>query len=107
MAASISQQLIDLEEQIDDVVAKVKADTGASTALQAVVDELHTKARKARDETRGADERVIRDHVIEVEQAADSAKKAAQADDNVAAETRQVILEAHDAFCALKGALPG
>lgn len=106
MAASFTQKLTDIEEQIDRVVEKVNADPGASAALKAVVAELHTKARDARDETRGAGERAIRDHIIEAEEAADSAKRAAEAETEISSETRQAVLDAHDALCALKGTLP-
>jgi hypothetical protein len=104
--ASIAQQLIDIEEQIDRAVGKVNADPGASPALQAVVAELHAKARLAREETRGADERTVRDHVIEAEEAADAAKKAAEADENISEATRSAVVAAHDSMCDLKGDLP-
>ena len=106
MAVSITQQLSDIEEQIDAVVEKVNADPGASAALKAVVAELHNKTREARDETKGADERTIRDHIIEAEEAADSAKHAAEAETQITDATRRSVLDAHDALCALKGALP-
>jgi hypothetical protein len=106
MAASLTQQLSDIEEQIDGLVEAVEDDGGASPALRAVVDELHTKAREARDEGRGADGRAIRDHVIEVEQAADSAKKAAEADGDISDATRRAVFEAHSKLRALKEALP-
>ena len=106
MAASITQQLSDIEEQIDGVVEKVNADPGASASLRAVVSELHNKTREARDETKGASERTIRDHIIEAEEAADSAKHAAEAERQISESTREAVLEAHDALCALKGALP-
>ena len=106
MAASLTQQLSDIEEQIDDLMETLKRDQGVSPALQAVVTELHDKAREARDEIRGADERSIRDHLIEVEQAADSAKRAAEADDKISAATRRAVLDAHSALRELKEALP-
>jgi hypothetical protein len=106
MAASITQQLSDIEEQMDGVMEKVNADAGASPALKAVVAELHTKTREARDETKNASEQTIRDHIIEAEEAADSAKHAAEAETQIADATRQSILDAHDALCELKGALP-
>ena len=106
MAASITQQLSDIEEQIDGVVEKVNADPHASPALKAVVAELHAKTREARDETKGAAERTIRDHIIEAEEAADSAKHAAEAETQISGATRQAVLDAHDALCALKAALP-
>jgi hypothetical protein len=106
MAASITQQLSDIEEQIDGLMETIKGDDGASSALRAVINELHSKAREARDEVRGADERSIRDHVIEVEQAADSAKKAAEADGQISDATRRAVLDAHSKLSALKKALP-
>ena len=71
-----------------------------------MIDELHSKAREARDEVRGADEQAIRDHVIEVEQAADSAKRAAEADRKISEATRRAVLEAHSKLRAIKDALP-
>ena len=104
--ASIAQHLVDIEEQVDHAVERVNADPGASPALQAVIAEFHAKARLARDETRGADERTVRDHVIEAEEAADAAKKAAEADENISDATRRAVILAHDAMCDLKGDLP-
>lgn len=106
MAASITQQLSDIEEQIDGAVAKVNADAGASPALKAVVEELHKKAREARDKTQGADERTIRDYIMQAEEAADSAKSAAEAETKLSEAAREAILDAHDALRALKGDLP-
>ena len=106
MATSIPQQLSDIEERIDNTVAIMNADSGASGPLRAVVNELHNKTRKARDETRGADERTIRDHIIEAEEAADAAKLAAEADESISEATRQAVLDAHEALCSLKADLP-
>ncbi len=105
MAASIPQQLSDIEEQIDGLVTKMNAEPGASAALKAIVGELHDKTRKARDETRGADERSIRDHIIEAEEAADGAKRAAEAEESLSDGTRRAVLAAHDALSALKAGL--
>ncbi len=106
MAASFVQRFTDIEEQIDGVVAQLKSDAGASPALQAVVAELHEKAREARDKIKGADERAIRDHIIEVEEAADCAKRAAEAEEQISDKTRRAVLEAHATLCALKSELP-
>jgi hypothetical protein len=105
MAASIPIRLADIEEQIDHVEAQLGNDSGASPALKAVFEELHRKTRDARDHLKGADERTIRDHVIEVEEAADCAKRAAQADETVSDASRSAVLKVHDALCALKGDL--
>lgn len=106
MAASITTRLADIEEQIDEAEAQLENDGGASPALKAVFDELHRKTREARDVLRGADATTIRDHVIEVEQAADSAKRAAEADEHASAASRDAVLKIHDALSELKGDLP-
>ena len=106
MAASITQQLSDIEEQLDGIVENVNADPGASPALKAVIEELHNKTRQARDGTKGADERAIRDHLLVAEEAADSAKHAAEAEPELLETNRQAVLKAHDALRELKSVLP-
>jgi hypothetical protein len=106
MAASISQQLSNIEEQVDGALAKVQADPGASPALKAVVEELHEKTREARDGTRGADQQTIRDHIIIAEEAADSAKRAAEAESQISEASREAVLNAHNALSELKSVLP-
>lgn len=75
------------------------ADQGASPVLTAVVEEFAAKAAKAAaaDDERGA--------VIELEQAGDSAKVAAEADEGVGVATRQAVLDAHLAICIAKSKL--
>ena len=65
----------------------------------AVVDEFAKKADKA---AASDDERVA---VIELEQAGDSSKAAAEADPGVSQATRDAVLEAHLAICIAKGKL--
>ena len=67
--------------------------------LVAVVNEFAKKADKA---VASSDERVA---VIELEQAGDSAKAAAEADSGVATATREAVLEAHLEICVAKGKL--
>ena len=67
--------------------------------LVAVVDEFAKKADKA---VASGDER---EAVIELEQAGDSAKAAAEADPGVSPATRDAVLEAHLAICIAKGKL--
>lgn len=67
--------------------------------LVAVVDEFAKKADKA---VASSDERVA---VIELEQAGDSAKAAAEADPGVSLDTREAVLAAHLAICITKGKL--
>ena len=65
----------------------------------AVVNEFAKKADKA---VASGDERIA---VIELEQAGDSAKAAAEADSGVSAAARNAVLEAHLAICVAKGKL--
>ena len=105
MAASITTRLSDIEEQIDGAAEQLESDPAVSPALKAVFDELHRKTREARDTLTGADEDKIRERVIEVEQAADSAKCAVEADEKISGTTRDAVLEIHDALCEVKGEL--
>jgi hypothetical protein len=85
--------------KIDGARDAVQSDEGASPVLVAVVNEFAKKADKA---TGSPDERVA---VIELEQAGDSAKAAAEADPGVSPATRDSVLEAHLAICVAKGKL--
>ena len=91
----------------DEVVAKVgeaarqvEADEGASPVLVAVVREFQAKLSKA--ETHATDGLPERDSVMELEQAGDSAKAAAEADTGAAEATVQAVQDAHLAICILK-----
>ncbi len=67
--------------------------------LVAVVNEFANKAAKA---AAASDER---EAVIELEQAGDSAKAAAEADPTVSETARQALLDAHLAICIAKAKL--
>ena len=88
-----------MRTKIDDAVGAVRNDQGASPVLTAVVSEFAKKAEKAAgaEDERGA--------VIELEQAGDSAKVAAEADTGVSDSTREAVLEAHLAICIAKSKL--
>jgi len=94
-----AERLLDARTKTDSALASVRADQGASPVLIAVVTEFAKKAEKA---TRSDDERTA---VIELEQAGDSAKAAAEADTGVADATRQAVLDAHLAICVAKAKL--
>jgi hypothetical protein len=85
--------------QVANAVTKahdaLKSDPSASPITVAVVEEFARKADKA---LVGGN----RDAVIELEQAGDSAKVAAEADTALRDATRQTILDAHLAICMLK-----
>lgn len=94
-----AERLRDARAKADHALACVCADQGASPVLIAVVGEFAMKADKA---ARADDERAA---VIELEQAGDSAKAAAEADTGVTDATRQSVLDAHVAICIAKGKL--
>jgi hypothetical protein len=94
-----AERLQAVRAKIDTALDAVRNDTGASPVLVAVVDEFAKKADKA---AASVDERAA---VIELEQAGDSAKAAAEADPGVSAAARDAVLEAHLAICIAKGKL--
>jgi hypothetical protein len=96
---TVAERLREVRTKIDAAADAVRADTGASPVLTAVVGEFVAKAGKAagaKDE-RGA--------VIELEQAGDSAKVAAEADSGISGATREAVLDAHLAICVVKSKL--
>ena len=100
----VVDRLADVSGKIAIAVAAVGADSTASPVLAAVVREFDAKAAKARDvATRGPQE--ARDAVVELEQAGDSAKAAAEADRDASDATRQAVLDAHLSICMLKAKL--
>ena len=94
-----AERLRDARAKADGALAHVRADPGASPVLIAVVNEFAKKAEKAMHDD---DQRTA---VIELEQAGDSAKAAAEADNGVADATRQAVLDAHLAICIAKAKL--
>ena len=95
----MAERLQAVRVKIESARDAVRDDTGASPVLVAVVNEFAKKADKA---VAFGDERVA---VIELEQAGDSAKAAAEADPGVSPATRDAVLEAHLAICVAKGKL--
>ena len=100
--SAVAERLPKLEASVERAVQAVKADAGASPVLVAVVKELEKKLGKARGIIQDGDPAKIREAVVEVEQAADSAKAAAEADSGAKEETRAAVIGAHDRVCLLK-----
>jgi hypothetical protein len=90
-------------EKITEAARQVDADDGASPVLVAVVHEFQSKLAKA--EASAREGLPGHDAVLELEQAGDSAKAAAEADTGVADATRQSVLDAHLAICIAKAKL--
>jgi hypothetical protein len=87
-------------EKVTDAARQVEADDRASPVLVAVVREFQAKLVKA--EKNAGDGVPGRDSVIELEQAGDSAKAAAEADAGISSNARESVLAAHLAICKLK-----
>ena len=87
-------------ESINTAVGRVEADGGASPVLVAVVREFGAKLAKAENQAVGGVP--AGDSVIELEQAGDSAKAAAEADTGASRDARASVLAAHLAICKLK-----
>lgn len=85
----------EVSRKVAAAAKRVKADTGASPVLVAVVTEFEEKLAKAGSKP-------DHDAVIELEQAGDSAKAAAEADLGLAPDVRESVLAAHLAICKLK-----
>jgi hypothetical protein len=103
--SEVSERLAKLQDRVDTAVSAAKADGGASPVLVAVVEEFgrkFAKARKSIDD--GGNER---EAVVEAEQAADSAKYAAEADGGLEDATKEAIVAAHDRVCVLKNKMDG
>lgn len=106
LMSTIPERFGEIDMQIGEAMAAVEADTGASPVLYAVVKEFRRKSLKALNAFKGADNQAVIEHIVEVEQAADSAKYAAEADEGLSEETRKAILDAHMSTCVLKSWLP-
>lgn len=97
-----ASDLHDVREKVELALKEAEADASASPVLVAVVREFSNKSAKALDLAGGDREW---EAVIEVEQAGDSAKAAAEADTGADAGTTSAVLDAHLAICMLKASL--
>jgi hypothetical protein len=96
----IGTRLGDVKEKTTAALQGSEADQGASVVLVAVVREFDSKTDKAL--RNAGDDGSARDSVIELEQAGDSAKAAAEADPGLGEAAREAVLSAHLAICILK-----
>ena len=101
----IATQVSRFEAASGEALAAVQGDAAASPVLAAVVAEFNRKAQEAVGALAGADERTARDTIFELEQAADSANYAAEADPGAAEETKATVYAAHGMVCVFKQAM--
>jgi hypothetical protein len=103
--AEIVERFLQFEEQSDRALEAVEADPEASPILIAVVQEFSRKTKKAHPGVAHGDTKASWEAIIEVEQAGDSAKVAAEADVHAHEKTRQAVLDAHLSICMLKAGI--
>jgi hypothetical protein len=94
-----------VQDQISKAASLAEGDAGASPVLRAVVQEFYKKLEKTVPSVGGDGGGPDRESIVELEQAGDSAKAAAEADPNASEETRQAVLDAHLSICMLKAGL--
>jgi hypothetical protein len=97
----VTTQLHEIHRKIASAVKAIEGDRGSSPALQAVVKEFERKSQSALADIDEANE-PLREHIVELEQAGDSAKAAAGAEDKISEDTRKLVEEAHSDICRLK-----
>ena len=103
--SEVRDRFLQFEEQSDRALASVEADSQASPVLVAVVQEFSRKTKKAHSGVTHGDAKASWEAIIEVEQAGDSAKVAAEADVHAHENTRQAVLDAHLSICLLKAGM--
>src|SRR5262245_50234187 len=89
--------ITDVKTKTAEALRAAEADPRASVVLIAVVREFDKKADKAIGQT--STPSAVREAVVELEQAGDSAKAAAEADPGIDEPTRKAVLDAHLAIC--------
>lgn len=98
----IERVMSEVERGLEASLRALEGDGGASPVLRAVVEEFKRKYQKTRGFILGPDERLARESLIELEQAADSARYAALADTGARPATRDTIVDTHDWVCTYK-----
>jgi hypothetical protein len=99
---AISDMLADVEDRVVTAMQAVQNDPGSTPTMRAVMTEFYEKCLKTMNDLDEAEEEPIREHIVELEQAGDSARVAAEAEQSLKQKTRDAVLAAHDIICALK-----
>jgi len=100
---TVAERMLEqLDRRLGEAAKAVAADAAASPVTAAVLAEFERKLMKTRDGVVAADPAIAREAVVELEQAADSAKAAALADSGAGPATRNAVAMAHDVICHYK-----
>lgn len=103
--SEVMTNLNGVKTKIVEALRAAEDDAGASAVMVAVMREFDKKADKAMSQADTP--AAMREAVVELEQAGDSAKAAAEADAGLSAEAKEAVLDAHMAICVLKAGCPG
>jgi len=99
---TLADKLALIGRHIERATAALGSDAGASPISRAVLGEFQRKHQKASAGLAGASDAAARELVVELEQAGDSAKVAADADTGAHADSRKAVEVAHNSICVLK-----
>jgi hypothetical protein len=103
MTTAIAKQVCSqLDSRLTAAEAVLTAGGMVSPVLVAVVAEFRRKFAKTRPAIEGDPAPGQREAVYELEQAADSAKRAALADPGASEQTKLAVVAAHDSICWFK-----
>ena len=98
----LADRLALLRRHIERATAALASDANTSPVTLAVVREFDRKLVKATAALPSATGAAARELIIELEQAGDSAKVAAEADAGASADSKKLVDLAHHAICVLK-----
>ena len=104
MQESLADQLALIRRHLERATTALT--TSGSPVARAVFGEFMRKLEKAAAAMPSANAQTSRELIVEVEQAGDSAKVAADADTTMSADARKLVEVAHNAICVLKAETP-
>ena len=100
--SQVQQRMNQIEQCADSALSATRA-ANAPDALRQCVDELHRKARAARDQCdQSADESQVVRTVDDLEQVGDRAMKACRSAGSVDPQVQSAVKRAHDEISSLK-----
>ena len=91
-----------LYKYVGDVNARVEGNKSSTDEIKAVMQEFNKKAKDFYTTLSKQSASDFNEKLIEVEQAADSAKRAAKKSSDINESLKQQIIDAHDKICEFK-----
>lgn len=99
--ATTRERFYSAEGKIGRALAAVEADTGASPMLLGVIKELRKRSKKVLYALHCADDALF-EYLIEMKQAAESAKYVSEADKDSTGKTRKAVLNAYTSVASVR-----